>query len=627
MGVLLLGPVGLTRTADGTPVPVGGPQRRAVLALLALELGRVVPRSRLDELLWGERAPLHSDAVVQGHIAALRKVLPGTGLSVETRSAGYRMLGVPEAVDHARFLQLVETGEAGGVEDPRDADRLAAALALWRGPALAGLAGTDLQRRLAAELADLRTATLERWARIVLAGSDAAKAIPALEAAARAEPLREPLIALLVRCLHRAGLVARAADLYDRTCERLAEELGVDPGHELGAVGALFSPGSGSGRPGGLCVAPSWPQPPDRTLIGRSTELARLGLLCRPGDGAPRRIVLTGSAGVGKTSLALHWASSARDRFPDGALYADLRGSDSESERDPAEVLAGFLAALGVPRAGLPREPAELAKRYQDTIRPLRLLVVLDDAACTGRLRRLLPDGPHTATVITSRGCLEDFSVATGAAVLALGALAPQAAVSLLARTAGSARVRAEPAAAAEITAYCDGVPLALKLCGTRLALSPAWSLADSARELADDRTRIAALDVDGSERMFNELQRTRRLLSQDGSRLLPLLGLHPEAAIDATCAAALLGIDARTARGALDSLAACHLTDETAPGLHTLRSLTRAYCARLLEQEIPAEDRDAATERLARHHCDPPRRVRALAATADREPGARGAP
>jgi len=648
MGVLLLGHVELTLEADGTPVPLAAPKRRAVLAILALRLGHVVPLSRIYELLWGDQAPLHADAAVQGHIAALRKVLPGTGMRIETGTVGYRMLGPADGVDYARFLALVEGAEGGdedgvgggdasaGEDDGElrglawngqggQRERLAAALGLWRGSALAGLSGTDLQRSLAAELEELRTLTLERWARGELAAANAAAAIPALTAAARAEPLRETLIALLIACLHQDGFVEQAQELYERTRKRLAEELGVDPGAPLREAAEALFPEQGAGGAGGhlreadLDLEPEAAQEPGRdtpgaarmlppavlTLVGRAAEAERLERVCGPGHDGPGRIVVTGPAGVGKTSTVVHWAHAAATGFPDGQLFADLRGFDPEGAVEPAEVLGAFLTALGLPGEALPEDPDELAALYQSTTRPLRLLVVLDNAASTEHVRALIPEGLKCATVITSRGTLEELSVTAGAATMVIDTLAPADATSLLARTVGAARVAAEPEAAAEIIGYCERLPLALLLCGARLALRPAWRLADAARELADDRARLGALDADGSDRLLHTLHLTRQRLSPDGARLLALLGLHPGAEGDAGSAAALLGLDLAGARHALGDLAAYHLTDEAAPGRHTRHSLVRAYCARLLDQVVSAEERYDALERLMQHYDD----------------------
>ena len=610
MGVTVLGPIELTRESDGSSVPLGGRQRRAVLALLALELGCVVPVPRFYELLWGEQVPVHADAVLQGHIAALRKALPGTGLLIETRSAGYRMSGPAAAVDHARFLTLLEGG------DGRFADRrLSAALGLWRGPALAGLSGTDLQRRLAAELDELHAQTLERWARVQLAASNAAAAVPALEAAVHAEPLREPLVALLLRCLHQAGSVTKAADLYDRTRKRLAEELGMDPGEELRAVEPLLSTDGGGGaetarrardpRPGASGAVPQMLPPDVWTLGGRADEIARIDRACRPGQGGPGRIVVTGPAGVGKSAAVVHWAHAAAPDFPDGTLYANLRGFGAGPVLDPAEVLVGFLEALGVPVDSPRDDPAWLAALYQVTVSPLRLLVVLDDAADAEQVRPLIPEGAGCATVVTGRGGLERLSVAVSAPALVFTGLQTPAAVLVLEQYVGTARVAAEPDAAERIAGYCEGLPLALRLCGARLALRPTWTLADAVRELADEQTRLSALDVDGSERLLHELHRTRARLSPAAFRLLALLGMHAGAAVDAGCSAALLGVDVPSARRALDDLAAYHLTDETAPGRHERGSLVRSYCARLLDQEVPPQERHAALERMLRQGAD----------------------
>jgi DNA-binding SARP family transcriptional activator len=620
--VLLLGRVALTG-ADGCEIPVSGAQRRGVLAVLALDLGRVVPLTRVCELLWGEQPPPRAKAAVQGHVAALRKVLTGTGVRIDTRVPGYLMQGPAEAVDAAQFRTLLHCA-------PDDGRRLAQALNLWRGSALAGLPATDLHRVLAAELEELRTQTLERWVRVQLAASNAEAALPALEAAVRADPLRESLTALLIRCLHQCGRTGEALAAYEHTKERLADELGIDPGPhlqhalaDLSARHAVWAPTANGIRVGpGLRAQPqvapvrsslAIPRllpPPVPGFVGRTAETAFLERACAPQRTGPVRVVITGAAGVGKTATVVNWAHSAAARFQDGLLFADMCGFGPGGPLDPSDVLAGFLRALGLPASALPDREG-LAALYQDTIRDLRLLVVLDNADTAQRVRPLMAQGRYCATVVTSRSTLEELHLVDGVAVLPLPSLAASEAASLLARTAGEARVRAEPRAAEKITEFCGRLPLALLLCGARLAVRPSWRLEESAQELADERSRLAALDVDGSRRLLDTLHLSRRHLAPDASRLLALLGLHPGAVVDAPAAAALLGLDAATARRALGNLAAYHLTDEAAPGLHSRHDLIRAYCARLADDEISPQERRIALDRLLRYYVEAVGRAR----------------
>ncbi|BAJ32716.1 putative transcriptional regulator [Kitasatospora setae KM-6054] len=242
MLIRLLGPVEL-RTADGRLTPPGGPKRSGVLALLALELGRVVPVARLSELLWGDAAPAQSRAALQGHIAALRKLLTGTPFTLLTRTPGYRLDGPADQIDALRFDHLT----ARATTPTNDADAVALldeALALWHGgSALADLPDTELRRVLTDRLARDRTRALERWAGHLLRLDRAPEAVSALDRAAAADPLYEPLAALLVRCLHRSGRPADALAAYHRTRHRLSEELGVRPGRALrAAVDEVLSP-------------------------------------------------------------------------------------------------------------------------------------------------------------------------------------------------------------------------------------------------------------------------------------------------------------------------------------------------------------------------------------------------
>lgn len=228
MVIRLLGPVEL-RTADGETAELAGAQRRAVLALLALRSERVVPIERFFELLWGDEPPARARAALQGHVAALRKVLTGSPFELRTRAPGYLLTGATELIDVRRFEALAATA----VEESDDAAAVALleqALGLWSGAALADLPDTELRRALVDQLDAARTTVLTAWAERRLRLGSAAVAVPALEQSVRANGLREPVVALLMRALQQAGRLSDALAVYHHARERLAAELGVVPG-------------------------------------------------------------------------------------------------------------------------------------------------------------------------------------------------------------------------------------------------------------------------------------------------------------------------------------------------------------------------------------------------------------
>ncbi|MFI8083835.1 BTAD domain-containing putative transcriptional regulator [Kitasatospora sp. NPDC086009] len=621
MFIRLLGPVEL-RAADGRAVEPAGPKRCAVLALLALELGRTVPVERLFELLWGEAPPARARAAVQGHIAALRKQIADSPFTLLTRAPGYRLDGPAELVDALLFERLtaLAAGECAPGGDEAAVKLLREALDLWHGgTALANLPETGLRHAVADRLDRRRTRALECWAERLLRLGRGADAVTDLDRAAEADGLHEPLAALLVRCLHQAGRFADALTAYHRTRRRLAEELGLAPGRALqSAVDDMLTadpeptpaaPAAPTSPP--VPVDPVDPPAPRPTVnqlpraaarfVGRAAEQRWLDAECAGPHGGGSLAVVTGPAGAGKTATVVQWAHAAAGAFPDGLLFADLNGFGPGHRTGPVEVLGRFLRALGVEERELPEDRYARAALYRALTGRRRLLVVLDNAGDAEDLADLLPAGPDCATVITSRSSLEDVVVTEGAALLRLGALPAEDALGLLEHLLTPARVRAEPEASAKVAELCDRLPLALRIAAARLAAQPGWAIADLVPELADERTRLQTLDTQGAISVRSALGLTVRRLSATAVHLLALLAAHPGPETDAHAAAALLATDTAEARRALGSLAAHHLLTEDTPGRYRRHDLIRLYGAELLD-ERPASERAGATLALVDH-------------------------
>ncbi|GAA2679934.1 AfsR/SARP family transcriptional regulator [Streptomyces lunalinharesii] len=630
MHIRLLGPMEL-RTEDGGLATIAGAKRRGVLALLAMELGRSVPVERFFELLWGEEPPAQAKAALQGHIAALRKVLAGSSFELLTRAPGYVLTGDPEAVDALRFQTL--TARAAATPDDRQAARLIReALAMWQDPVLADLPDTPLRQTLADRLDDSRVRATEAWAACELRLGNGAVVIPALELVARTDGLREPSLALLMRCLHQAGRGSDALQVFQEATIRLDEELGIPPGPVLQAAyaaihraepqaqsAALVAPASASPsaaepetQPESFPAAPSDVGPPATRgpipqmlprqtagFVGRTRESMWLDQELGAERAGSGLAVVVGLAGVGKTATVVRWAHSAAAGFPDGQLFTDLRGFDPSGPMDPADALGDFLRALRVPEARIPEDPDARSALYREQTQDRRLLVVIDNAATAGDVLPLLPAHPACATVVTSRNALEDLIVTQGASVLPLDVLAPKDSWALLGRLLTPERVRAEEDAARRLIALCDHLPLALRIAAARLATRPGWTVADLVAALEDERTRLLALDIQGAVSVRTALAFTHRHLAAKAAHLLALLTAHPGTEVDAPSAAALLGSDIATARTALSNLAAYHLLDETAPGRYSRHDLIRLYGAELLAEQGPEAHREAVARLL----------------------------
>ncbi|WP_405479693.1 AfsR/SARP family transcriptional regulator [Streptomyces sp. NBC_00009] len=361
-----------------------------------------------------------------------------------------------------------------------------------------------------------------------------------------------------------------------------------------------------------------------RGFSGREADLGALDH-AMSGDDAPV-CLLTGPAGVGKTALAVHWAHrrhARHDRFPDGVLFADLRGfSDTPAPETPT-VLREFLLALGLPARRIPETTAAMGALYRSLAAGRRLLVVLDNASTSAQVRPLLPGGDHCATLITSRDRLGGLIASDAATPVPLNPLPPGEAAGLLAAVLGDERVSAEPAAVERLAALCDGLPLALRVTAARLAERPSGTLDAMAGELADEQRRLSLLDIEDTG-VSAALRLTVRHLPEPAAELFGLIGLHTGSDLDRFTAAALTDTTPDEADSALGRLAAAHLVAESAAGRRTPHDLVRLYArtlapepgteplGRLLDHYLrTALDAAAAAHPESRPCCDLPAGIR----------------
>ncbi|MEV4510989.1 tetratricopeptide repeat protein [Dactylosporangium sp. NPDC049525] len=336
-------------------------------------------------------------------------------------------------------------------------------------------------------------------------------------------------------------------------------------------------------------------------FVGRTDHLGRLTKLLDNGDG-PAAVVISaiaGTAGVGKTALAVHWAHQSLDRFPDGQLYVNLRGYDPDQPATAEEVLARFLTALGVPGPDIPADVAEREARYRTELAGRRMLIVLDNAATVDQVRPLLPGTASSMVLVTSRDSLAGLVAVHGARRLDLDLLSPHDAVTLLRQLIGD-RVAADPGAAAALAAQCARLPLALRVAAELAVARDTTPLCDLVVELADQQQRLDLLDAGGDPRaaVAAVFSWSMRHLPTAVVRTFRLLGLHPGPDVDAWAVAALTGTELPLARRALDRLARAHLVHSTGPGRYGMHDLLRAY-AGSLAADAPDTERTAASTRL----------------------------
>lgn len=603
--------LGTLRVCRGeTELDVGGPQERAFLALLLARAGQPVAVSEILDVLWGAEPPRSAVNVVRRHVGSLRRLLePGLPARAEGRrlvrdAGGYRLVTDGDGADLPRFRTLWEAARAGADTAPAHAvELLTEALSLWHGPMGEGIPSPARSHPVFAGVERERLAAAGELAETALRAGLPERALPQLRRVAADHPLDEPVHARLLRLLAASGHRTEALAVYETVRARLAEELGIDPGPELrDAHDAL--PGEGT-----LPFVPPSQLPSDLPLFtGRGAELGELPQLFDAELPHPGTVVIGavgGMAGVGKTTLAVHWAHRVADRFPDGQLYVNLRGFDpSGAVMDPGEALRGFLDALGVPPERVPHGREAQAALYRSVLAGRRVLVVLDNARDTEQVTPLLPGSPGCLTLVTSRDELAGLVAAHGARSLTLRPFDAARTRAFLVRRLGAARVAAEPRAAEEIGALCAGLPLALACVAARAAAHPHFQLADVAAELREAHGSLDAFArADASVDVGTVFSWSTNAVSPDAARLFRLLALHPGPDVSLRAAAALAGLPERRTRRLLTELTGLHLIAEHRPARYSFHDLLRAHAGELVHDHENETDRETALDRLHHHY------------------------
>ncbi|MEU9309393.1 tetratricopeptide repeat protein [Streptomyces sp. NPDC048256] len=646
-GFRLLGPVELW--AAGRPVDLGPAKRRTVLAALLVDAGRWVAAESLIDRVWGEDPPAQVRATLYAHIARVRRALldatphltggaevPPTAPSLLRGSGGYRLDVPRDLVDVHRFRSLVERARRTDRSDAVRVATLREAMGLWQGEPLAGLPG-DWAARTRESWLHQRIDAVLAWADAELRVGGHGVVVDTLSGLVAEHPLTEPLAVALMRGLRAAGRAPEALACYAALQKRLADELGTAPGAEArrehaailsgraAAPAARRAPsgtgtGTGTGTDmgagtstatgngiGSVRAVPAQLPMEAAGFTGREEELARLEEVLVAAAERPTAVVVSavsGTAGVGKTALAVHWAHRARDRFPDGQLYVNLRGYDPERPMTALDALGRFLTALGVSGQDIPLEADDRAARYRTEVAGRRMLIVLDNAATVEQVRPLLPGTGSCAVLVTSRDSLAGLVAREGAHRFDLDLLPAAVARTLLRRLVGP-RAEAEPDAVDALAAQCARLPLALRVAAELAAARPATPLADLVTELADQQRRLDLLDADGDPRAAVAVvfSWSLRHLPADVARTFRLLGLHPGPDLDAHAAAALTGSSLADARRALDALARAHLVQPMEAARYGMHDLLRAYATRLATAEDAPQIREAALDRLFDHY------------------------
>lgn len=562
----VLGPIGVW-VDDEEITPPGRLQRRLLGALLGTPAG--LSSTELCALLWGE-----GDHDARLHLLVHRtRGLLDRADRLERTADGYRLILDQGELDLDGLDLLADSQPAG-------------ALTLTASEPFSDCEGDffdAIREGLSERLAGARKHAL----RTALHVRDEPLVLTEIAAARNADPFDEELAGIHLTALARSGRHAEALEEYESMRRRLAEELGVDPGPELRTLHLRLVSGAGLDP---LPVPAQLPMHAD-DIIGREEAFIALDRLHAD---AKRLAVITGTAGVGKTAVTLAWAARAKEQFPDGVLYVDLRGFSDAPPVEPAAALLAFLRALGHPAVGS-RGVDELAATFRTATDGRRMLVILDNARDEGQVRPLLPAAVGPRTVITSRENLAGLSVSAPVRNLVLAPLAPAAAVELVHSQLGDL----DEGLAAELAESCARLPLAIVV-AARAADGGARML------LAELQNRQRALDVletgDESSNVARVLSWSLDALDASSRQLFTMLGLISSPATVETMSA-LIGGDPDDARLRARRLRRAHILLPFDDARLTLHDLLRELAVQQLRAEVSADDVDAARARLLAHY------------------------
>ncbi|WP_432899057.1 AfsR/SARP family transcriptional regulator [Micromonospora matsumotoense] len=618
--IAVLGPLEVER--DGVTVPLG-PRQAELLSVLVLALGRPVLAHRLVDLLWDAGAGDGAAATLRSHVSHLRRTLaPGrqgnAGEAVVTTvgtGAGlaYRLDLPPDQLDAHLFEEeitqgrrLLDHGDPTGFLPATEL--FGTALARWRGPAFANVADRPYALSEVARLEALcRTARRGSAEALIALGRHSAAAGDLTGAVAQF-PYDEGLRRLLALALYAEQRVDEAAEVC-RQGAALLRARGMEAPQLQRLHTAILrreelpvatpTPVAARSTPPPLDLLP--PNPPQ--FVGRAAELDDARRHCL----APSRnqiLLVTGAAGVGKTSFAVRLAHLLAGDLPDGCLYVNLRGFDpGGAALSGDEALRLFLDVLQVPPEQIPSSREGRAGRYRSLLSPRRMLIVLDNARDAEQVRPLLPGTPGCAVVVTSRSQLPGLVAVEGARPITLGLLTVAEARELLATRLRDGRMAAEPGSVDGIIERCARLPLALAIVAARAAAHPGFSLTALAHELAESQGSLDGFAAgDPTTDLRSVFSWSYRALGEPAARMFRLLALHPGQDISVRAAASLVALPERQARPVVAELARAQLVVERVPGRYSCHDLLRAYAAELVESK-PEEVRRAARHRIVDHY------------------------
>lgn len=596
---------------------LGPRQQRLALTLLLLRAGGLVEFADLKHVIWDNEPPPTADNMVHRYVGSLRRLLEpdltarANGRCLIREPGGYRLVldGTAE-LDLLVFRSRIRTArQLADIGRNSEALHLyLAGLALWRGRCAAGLgAVAEAHPEFVAIDREGVEATREA-ARVALLCGRGAQLLPMLREAALRYPLDEALQAELLLALTADGKQAESIKLFGEIRHRLAEDLGVDPGPELRAAYASILYQDNVVYPTNASATPVPPAqlPPDlRFFTGHASLVREAVTLIRGEQPTLPILAFDGMPGVGKSTLAVHLGHQVAADFPDGQLYADLHGFDEQSGgAEPAEVLRGFLGALGVSPGAVPESVDARASLFRSIVAGRRILLLLDNARDAEQVRPLLPGTPGNAVLITGRRRLTGLAATHGAHLLRLDVPSVMDARTVFMERVGPHRVSVEPQVVDEIVELCGRLPLAMAVVAARVAAYAGPSLSDMAAELRGTARRLDAMgDVHLDRDVRAVFSWSYRLLSEEAARMFRLLSLHPSPSIVIKSAASLVGVPRSAARSHMAELAQTGLIEWHHATGYRLHELTRVYALELTSDLDSSVDRHMARQRLLHHY------------------------
>lgn len=611
----ILGPLEIDD--DGASLIIKSRRQRTILSALLLEANQIIPVERLIDALWEYNPPTTARNQIHVCISALRNRFSAAhGELIRTQPPGYLLAADDGMIDVQQFDALVVRGRAQAADGrPEEAiASLTEALALWRDDALAG-SGSRLIESAAVTLDERRLAVEEERIGLAMELGRYNDALAEIIRLTARHPLREGLRLHHMTALYRAGRRAEALEVYREARQLFIDEIGIEPGPELRALekrilaeDATFAqpvpPPATGAVPEQRAAAPLVPrQLPARIadFTGRGCEVDDLRARLEPGEDGPTPIVvITGAAGIGKSTLAVHIAHLMADAYPDGQLYADLHGGRRPAADTVNPVLGRFLRALGTAPALIPDGTEERVGFYRSSMADRRCLVVLDGAASEEEVLPLIPGGSRCAVVVTSQSRLSRLP---GAYRVEVGTFEAAEATEFLYRSVEPARISDDHTAVEKVVDLCGRVPIALRIVAAKLAARPHWSLSHLVRLLADEKSRLDNLLFEDLDIRSN-LSLAYRNLAPETQKVFRGISLLEHREFPAWVAAAVADVPLADAEELLDQLAEMRLVDidSSADGefRFTILNLIRDFSHERLMDEETQESRTAAIHRVA---------------------------